>query len=325
MPGAQGISVLDAVIATHPHEDHIGGLNTIIKGLTVQSVYLPNATTTTVAFKDFIDAVNASGATRIQAQSGVTLDVAGLSGTFLAPAGNQYTDLNHYSAVLRLTYGDTSFLFTGDAESISENEMLKAGNNLSADVLKIGHHGSDSSTTADFLKAVSPSIAVISVGQGNSYGHPAQNTLDKLAASGVTVYRTDEAGTVVIQSDGKSITVNGVAVSVQPNAPPVDPETEKPSTSTTVQNNTASPATSTAPTVPVVQQPKSPVIVQPESPAVVQPAPDGSGDTIVYITKTGEKYHRDGCRSLAKSKIEITLGHAKQRGYTPCSICKPPQ
>lgn len=216
---SQGVKELAAVVATHPHEDHIGGMDTIIRAFSVKQLYMPNATSTTKTFEDMISAINASGAKRIQAKAGVKLDVPGLSGSFLAPVGTGYEDLNNYSAVLKITYGSTSFLLTGDAEGISENEMLRNGN-LQATLLKVGHHGSSSSTTSSFLKAVSPKFAVISVGKGNSYGHPTAETLNKLASNGTQVFRTDEVETIVATSDGETIKIDKSASPIKPVAPP---------------------------------------------------------------------------------------------------------
>ncbi|MBE3572413.1 MAG: MBL fold metallo-hydrolase [Moorella humiferrea] len=204
---SQGVKELAAVVATHPHEDHIGGLDSVIKEIPVAAVYMPNAVTTTRTFEDFINAVKASGATRIRARGGVKMDIPGLSVEFLAPNSNSYDELNNYSAVLKIAYGNTAFLFTGDAETVSEEEMLSAGYNLKADVLKVGHHGSASSTAAAFLKAVAPKYAVISVGKGNDYGHPDPRVLERLQRAGVKIYRTDEHGTVIIVSDGRNITI----------------------------------------------------------------------------------------------------------------------
>lgn len=218
---SQGVKELSAVVATHPHEDHIGGLDTIIHSFPPKQVYMTNGTSTTKTFEDFITAVNASGAKKIRAKAGVKLDVPGISGIFLAPNGDQYEDPNNYSAVLKITFGKVSFLLTGDAEDVSEAEMLKSGQDLQATVLKVGHHGSTSSTTSAFLKAISPKHAVISVGVDNDYGHPAQVTLNKLANAGVQVYRTDQDGTIVATSDGETVKLEKTGKTISSNLPPI--------------------------------------------------------------------------------------------------------
>ena len=202
---SQGVKELSAVVATHPHEDHIGGLDTVIQSFPPKQVYMSNGTSNTKTFEDFITAVNASGAKKIRAKAKVKLDVADITGIFLAPISDEYEDLNNYSTVLKITFGKVSFLLTGDTEDISETEMLKKGQDLQATVLKVGHHGSESSTTSAFLKAVSPKYAVIPVGVDNDYGHPARGTLDKLANAKTQVYRTDQDGTIVATSDGDTV------------------------------------------------------------------------------------------------------------------------
>lgn len=202
---AQGVKELEGLIATHPHEDHIGGLDQVLQGIPTKNVYLPDVTANTRTFAEFISAVESSGARRIQAKEGVQLAIPDCTGMFLAPNQNHYEDLNNYSAVLKLTYGRISFLFTGDAEDLSEAEMLKKGRDLKATVLKVGHHGSSSSTTEEFLGVVSPQYAVISVGADNDYGHPAPTVLKRLNEAGARVYRTDLSGTIVAKTDGESI------------------------------------------------------------------------------------------------------------------------
>lgn len=293
---SQGVKELAAVIATHPHEDHIGGMDTVIKAFPVKQVYMPNATSTTKTFEDMVAAINASGAKRIQVKAGVTLDVPGISGTFLAPNGSGYDDLNNFSAVLKLTYGSTSFLLTGDAGDVSESEMLRNGN-LQATLLKVGHHGSASSTTSAFLKAVSPKYAVVSVGTGNSYGHPNDGTMSRLASAGVAVYRTDQSGTIIATSDGANITIDKNASSIKANAPPSN-------------------SSSTSPTTSTPAPPPAPVVV---------PAP--SAGLTHYIVNTDTlKFHLPTCSKLPtknRSETDSTRDGMISAGYSPCGICKP--
>lgn len=202
-----GITQLDIIAGTHPHEDHIGGMDAVINMFKIGKVYMPEVTTTTQTFQDVITAIKNKGMTIDTPIPGTTVDLdSDVKLEILAPNNDTYEDLNNYSIVFKLTYGNKSFLFEGDAEDVSEKEMLPKDYNLKADVLKVGHHGSNSSTTSEFLSAVSPQYAVISVGKGNNYGHPIQATMDKLKNAGVAVYRTDENGTIVATCDGNSIT-----------------------------------------------------------------------------------------------------------------------
>lgn len=203
-----GVGKLDFVIGTHPHEDHIGGLDVVINSFPVGKVYLPRVTHNTDSYRDLLLAIKNKGLRATEAKAGVTLPLAENSrAVFVSPAQNSYEDLNDYSAVLYLTYGKTAFLFTGDAGTAAEKEMLATRQALKADVLKVAHHGSRSSTGAAFLKAVAPAYAVISVGKDNDYGHPHTQTLQRLQKAGVKIYRTDHEGTITAVSDGQKVTV----------------------------------------------------------------------------------------------------------------------
>lgn len=202
---AQKLSALDFCIGTHPHEDHIGGMDSVINAFSLGTLIMPNVTTNTKSFSDVLYAVQKKKLKITRPVPGKTYSFEGAAFTVLAPNSAKYDELNNYSVVIRLVYGSTSFLFTGDAQTVSEQEMLAKGYNLKADVLKVGHHGSKTSTSAAFLKAVSPKYAVISVGKGNDYGLPAQSTVSRLTGAGIKLYRTDRDGTVVAQTDGKTL------------------------------------------------------------------------------------------------------------------------
>lgn len=206
-----GVEQIDTLIATHPHEDHIGGMDEVVNAFPIGDVYLPKVadsqTPTTRTYERLLDAIADKGLSITPGRGGMTiLDDDGIKLEFLAPNADSYADLNSYSIVAKLTCGQKSFLFTGDAESDSEEEMLHAGYDLRSDVLKCGHHGSSTSTSAAFLQAVQPTYAVISCGVDNDYGHPHRETLDKLNDAGVQIYRTDEQDTILAVCDGTDVT-----------------------------------------------------------------------------------------------------------------------
>ncbi|CAB1240862.1 MBL fold metallo-hydrolase [Ruminococcaceae bacterium BL-6] len=206
-----GVKRVDHLIATHPHEDHIGGMESVVRKIPVGKIYMPKVADkqipTTRTYEGLIDAISDKKMKITQAKAGMTIPLSGQAKLeLLAPNGTQYDDLNNYSVVAKLTYGQKTFLFTGDAEKLSEKEMLNKNYDLKCDVLKCGHHGSSSSTSAAFLKAVSPQFAVISCGLNNDYGHPNKEVLSRLQKVGVKVYRTDLQGTILARCDGRSIT-----------------------------------------------------------------------------------------------------------------------
>lgn len=206
-----GVEQIDTLIATHPHEDHIGGMDEVVNAFPIGKIYLPkiadDQTPTTRTYERLLDAIADKDLKITPGRGGMTiLDQDGIKLEFLAPNADSYAELNSYSIVAKLTCGEKRFLFTGDAEADSEEEMIDMGYDLHSDVLKCGHHGSSTSTSAAFLQAVRPSYAVISCGVDNDYGHPHRETLDKLKKANVTVYRTDKQDTILAVCDGKEIT-----------------------------------------------------------------------------------------------------------------------
>ena len=210
-----GVNKLDWVVGTHPHEDHIGGLDTVIQKMKVSRVLLPeipdDQVPTTRTYNDVLDAMADKGLKADAAQAGRVLvrdRTNDLKIQVLSPQeGAMFSGLNDYSIVLRLTYGSCSFLFTGDAETTAEQAMIASGAELHADVLKLGHHGSSTSTSQAFLDRVQPKYAIISCGKDNDYGHPHKETLSRIKASGAQLYRTDRQGGLCVRCDGTAITV----------------------------------------------------------------------------------------------------------------------
>lgn len=205
----QGVTQLQAVIASHAHEDHVGGLPGVLAVYETKAVYAPTRTYSSNCFDDFVYYIDQQGLEITIPSPGDTFTFGGATVTVLGPV-KSYAETNDTSIVLMVQFGSTKFLFTGDMEVAAENDMLDYwGDNFDwhADVLKVGHHGSDTSAGYRFLRSVMPTYGVISVGKGNSYGHPCEGPLSKLRDAEVTVFRTDKLGTIIATSDGKQVEV----------------------------------------------------------------------------------------------------------------------
>lgn len=207
------IKKFDYIIATHPHEDHIGNMDTIIKRYNIGNFYSPKVITSSTTFENMISAlvdknlkinVLKKGVKGIDLGENTEIEV-------FSPLENISSDnLNDYSPIIKITFFNNSFLFTGDAETSTEDIVLSQNNNLNCDILKVGHHGSSTSTSPDFLISANPSVAIISVGKNNSYGHPTSETLSRLNYFNIKTIRTDINGTVIAISDGKNITISTI-------------------------------------------------------------------------------------------------------------------
>lgn len=202
----RGIETLDYVVCTHAHEDHVGGLSGALHVAKAETILAPVTAADNQPFTTFAQLAAEQGVAITVPEPDETFALGGAQVQVLGPR-ETYSNVNSTSLVLRVTYGETSFLFTGDMESDAEKDLVEAGCDLSADVLKVGHHGSDTSTSYVFLNEVMPEYAVISVGKDNDYGHPSDTVLSRLRDAGAAVYRTDLQGDVLAVSDGKTVTI----------------------------------------------------------------------------------------------------------------------
>ena len=204
----QGVEDLDYVIGTHPDADHIGGLDVVMEAFDCGTVIMPDYEKETKTYEEVIDVMNQKGLELTLPQVGTVYELGEAAFTIVAPQGDYGDNANDYSVGILLEHGENRFLFTGDAEEDSEADMLNSGMDLSADVFKAAHHGSRTANTEAFLERVDPGYVVISCGEGNSYGHPHAEVLNRLREMGIKVFRTDEEGTITATSDGSSITFN---------------------------------------------------------------------------------------------------------------------
>lgn len=304
-----GYNSLDYVVATHPHSDHIGGMADVIGSFSVGNVILSPATHTTKTYTNMLTAIDQSGAKVTLGTVGTEIFSGGdLSAVVIAPVTEDYSDLNNSSVMIMLTYGEKKFLFTGDAEEEEERTVTA---DVKCDVLKVGHHGSSTSTSRAFLTAASPEYAVISCGMGNSYGHPHTETIDKLKKAGINIYRTDLQGDIVMTCDGKNITVN------------VSPSNDGGASSAESKPETTKAVTTTAATT------KATTTTVRTTPAPVTQAPAENPVSYSYVLNTNTmKIHRASCSyvnqmSEANKSYTNDYDGAIAQGYVPCKRCKP--
>ena len=288
---SHNISHLDYIVATHGHEDHVGGLAGALNYATVGTVYCSVNEYDSEAFRDFVKYVNKQDKEITIPNAGDKFKLGSAEITILAPLSS-YSDHNDDSIVLRITYGNTSFLFTGDAEREAEQDILSAGYELESTVLKVGHHGSKDSTTYPFLREIMPEYAVISVGEDNTYGHPTEDTLSRLRDADVKVYRTDLQGTIICVSDGENVSFS----------------VEKNEDADTLAIPTEAPT-----------EPQS----EPDQTEAEKPGIDYVGN------KNTKKFHYASCSSVKKMKESNKYYYTGTReemiakGYEPCGNCHP--
>lgn len=302
----QGVKTLKYVIATHPDADHIGGMDVILYKFDCETVIMTDEKKDTNTYRDVLDTMSNKGYKNTLPVVGDTYSFGDAEFTIVGPSKSSEESNNNSVAIL-LTHGENKFLFTGDAEEEEEADIINSGISLDADVYKVGHHGSKTASSPKLLKAVSPTYAVISCKEGNSYGHPHAETLNNLRAMGIQVFRTDEQGSIVATSDGKEITWNCSPSETWQAGEPTESFAKTEQKTTT--NN------------PPVEQVQEPPVV--ETPVEI-PA------TITYICNTNtKKFHYPSCSSVdqmsEKNKLSVTCSREEliNQGYKPCQRCNP--
>ncbi len=207
----KNINNFEYVFGTHGHEDHIGGMDDVIKNFDIKHFYMPNVMTTTKTFEDVLDALLEKNITFETPNIDETLEL-GEAKIKIIYVGDDKDNLNNDSIVLKIIYKNISFLFTGDLEK--SNESLIIDKDIKSDILKVGHHGSDTSSSKEFIDKVNPSYAIISVGKNNKYNHPKDSIIKRLQDKNIKVLRTDLNGTIVITSDGEKININNIKTNI---------------------------------------------------------------------------------------------------------------
>ena len=300
------ISCLDVMVATHTDADHIGGLSGALNYAKVGTAYCPVTSGTTKTFQSFVKYLKKQGKSITVPKAGDEFSLGGAQVRILGPTDPQ-AEGNNSSIVLKVTFGDTSFLFTGDAEREEEQELLESGYDLESTVLKVGHHGSDTSTSYLFLRTVNPQYAVISVGADNTYGHPTEAVLSRLRDADVKTYRTDLQGTITAVSDGKKVTF----------------QTERNAEINTLdqagpgQKNEISQKDETGQ--------KNEVVPSADKAAVS----DSSAEKTYVLNTSTHKFHDPDCSSVSqmkeKNKRIVTESRDQiiAEGYEPCGRCHP--
>lgn len=298
----QGVESLDYVIGTHPDADHIGGLDVIVYKYNCDTVIMPDYEKDTKTYQELVDVIHDKNMKITYPVVGEQYALGEAKFTITAPNSNSYGgNANDYSVAILLEYGKNRFLFTGDAEEASEAEMLTNGIDISADVYKVAHHGSRSASTQEFLNAVHPKYAVISCGEGNSYGHPHAEVLNRLRSMGVEVFRTDEQGSIIASSDGENITWNCSATDSWQSGEQTESDRENSEDENPGDENSGN---------------------------AISDAVTSEQTTYVLNTNT-KKFHRETCGSVSQikeenfQKVQMSREELEQSGYSPCKNCNP--
>lgn len=293
-----GVECLKYVVATHPHSDHIGGMDDVINNINVQNIIMPDVVTTTKCFENMLDAVENNNVNAIKAVSGDSFKLGNFDCKIFGPI-NESDNLNNNSVVIMMVCGNDKILLTGDCSKDEEMDIIKSGADISADILKVGHHGSSTSNCNEFISAINPDIAVISCGKNNSYGHPHTETMDILEKYNTDIYRTDEMGTVIACCSGNGITM------------------KYGSREEIVEENSRCSTDNISEEIRTLD----------DSIVENNPTDDVLSDNTYILNIKSKKYHKTDCGSAGniKNKEEFTgsSDELKVMGYTPCGLCNP--
>lgn len=328
---------LKYMIATHPDEDHIGGLAGALNYAAVDTAFCPVTEHDTRAFESFVKYLNKQGKSITVPLNGTQFRLGSASVRLIGPVSRSSVS-NNNSIVARVTYGNTSFLFTGDAEAGEEHEIIRSGAEVRSDVLKVGHHGSLSSTSNEFLKAVDPKYAVISVGKDNSYGHPEEGILEMLTDRGISIFRTDLNGDIICKSDGNSISFtvehdrkeSGQSSAAAASGKTSDSRAAAGGSNGGSEGDAADRNAAAAAAGASSGTAGSTAVGAAAGIAGTVNGSGSSGDGCTYILNTNtRKFHYPDCKSVKqmkdknKSEFSGTRDEAIAQGYSPCGNCHP--